>query len=60
MQKGIIVVNGKWGYPKGGVVYRIGLPDSVKGLLCVLGALSEASGSKIRDQKSEIRDQGFE
>jgi len=36
MQKGIIVVNGKWGYPKGGVVYRIGRYDSIKGLLCAL------------------------
>ncbi len=45
--KSIIVVIGKWDYPKGGVVYRIGRPDSIKGLLRVLCAL-------VVQKKSEV------
>ena len=60
-----IVVNGKWKYPKGGVVYRIGRPDSIKGLsLCPLrlerSERFKNKRSEVRSQKSEIRDQGFE
>ena len=44
-----VVVNGKWHMPEGLRIYRIGLSDSIKGLLRVLCILSEAGGEIMED-----------
>ena len=71
-----IVVNGKWKYPKGEVVYRIGRPDSIKGLslrpwrpmesflqgtlLASFHRINLERSERFKNKRSEVRNQRSE